>query len=118
MILAVTGGRDYCPDWSDYVRIDRAILKLGVTTLRHGGCRGADLAVADHVAHNFANVRVVLFAADWKKHGRAAGPRRNALMLRGADALLALPGGKGTADACQRAKDLLVPVYDLSKWDF
>lgn len=43
--------------------------------------------------------------ADWKKHGRAAGPVRNAEMVAKADALIAIWDGesRGTADVMEKA---------------
>lgn len=40
----------------------------------------------------------------WKHVGRAAGPIRNQRMVADADAVLAMPGGAGTADTVRRAK--------------
>lgn len=117
MILAVTGGRDFACTANDYERISKAIASLGVTELRHGGCRGADKAVATFVLHNFPHVRVNEYHADWKALGRAAGPIRNEAMMVGAGGLLALPGGRGTEDATRRAMARGLRVYTLDDWD-
>ena len=51
-----------------------------------------------------------LFPADWKRHGRAAGPIRNQEMLdAGPDLVIAFPGGRGTADMVRRAKSSRSP---------
>lgn len=49
------------------------------TTVVHGGARGAD-SIADLVARELG-FEVRCYPADWTKHGRAAGPLRNAEML-------------------------------------
>jgi hypothetical protein len=55
----------------------------------------------------------VPFPADWKAHGRSAGPKRNERMITLAAShkrdghtvvVLAFPGGRGTADCVRRAK--------------
>ena len=45
----------------------------------HGAARGADM-IADAVARRLGYT-VMSFPADWRGHGRAAGPIRNKLML-------------------------------------
>lgn len=58
----------------------------------HGGARGAD-AIADAWIRKRGH-RVEVFPADWAKHGKAAGPIRNAAMLdAGATIVLAFPFG-------------------------
>jgi hypothetical protein len=51
-------------------------------------------------------VRRSIYPADWTRHGKAAGPKRNQLMLdkEKPDLVIAFPGGKGTADMVARAK--------------
>lgn len=113
MILAVTGGRDYRLTTDDCLGIQSIIDKLGVTEVRHGDCRGADRAVAAFVRSAYPRVRVEAYQATWAENGKAAGPIRNAAMLLGAHALLALPGGKGTADAVAKAKARGIPIHTL-----
>lgn len=67
-----------------------------ITEIVHGACRGVD-----SMAHDFWDglVPVKPFPADWKAHGRAAGPIRNRAMAAYADALVALMvegGSRGT----------------------
>jgi UDP-N-acetylmuramoylalanine-D-glutamate ligase len=54
----------------------------------------------------------VAFPADWKTHGKAAGPKRNRQMLDDAkpDLVVAFPGGRGTDDMVNKAKSRGVPV--------
>jgi hypothetical protein len=56
---------------------------------------------------------LVVHAADWSRHGRAAGPIRNAAMLaRRPERVLAFPGpeSRGTWDLVRRARRLGIPV--------
>lgn len=81
----------------------------------HGGAKGAD-RIADDLAWDYG-FRTVVYAADWKTHGKAAGPIRNQQMLdAGADLVLAfpLPGSKGTLDMIHRAKRAGVDVRVFS----
>ena len=53
------------------------------------------------------------FPADWDKHGRAAGPIRNAQMARYADAVALFPGGRGTASMRRVAEKAGITVYEF-----
>ena len=52
------------------------------------------------------------YPANWKKHGRAAGPIRNKQMLEEAkpDLVIAFPGGAGTANMVKQAREAGVKV--------
>lgn len=60
---------------------------------------------ADRMAEEWAeayDVEVVTYPADWGKHGKAAGPVRNAVMVKqGADVCMAY-GGRCTKKRCDR----------------
>lgn len=111
MTLLVCGSRD----WTDRDVIGRtlmdAITRLGVTRLVHGGARGADTIAADYAYFRIAAANVIAFPGDWKRDGRAAGPIRNARMLREAkpDACIAFsnrpvtPGTRDMIERCLRA---------------
>lgn len=77
-----------------------------------GDCpTGADLHAREFCARH--KVYLWTFVANWNKHGKAAGPIRNAEMVAGgADVCLAFPreGSKGTIDCIQRAKAAGIPV--------
>jgi hypothetical protein len=68
-----------------------------------GGARGVDSfarewATTKHIGRWVCN-------AEWDKHGRSAGPRRNARMLEWKpDLVIAFPGGRGTADMVAKAE--------------
>lgn len=58
-----------------------------------------------------------VFVADWRRFGRAAGPRRNRDMCEAATAdgavLFAFPGGRGTASCIRQAERCGIPVVAL-----
>lgn len=80
MRVLICGGRDHF----DGQEIRRTLagykMKYGDRLeVIHGDARGADRA-ADVIARDLG-IRVRKFPADWRGHGKAAGPIRNKLML-------------------------------------
>ena len=100
MIVLVCGGRNF----DDAAALSAALNSLDISLLIEGGARGADRLAREWAGANMVPVRT--FAADWRLHGGAAGPIRNAAMLRGGkpDLIVAFPGGRGTADMCAKAE--------------
>lgn len=101
--VLVCGGRNY--DDRELVRIvlDRIHKETPITAIIHGAAPGADT-----LAGWWATVNEVSnqdYPADWKKHGKAAGPIRNLQMLTEGrpDMVLAFPGGRGTANMVDQA---------------
>jgi len=84
--------------------------------LINGGARGAD-ALAKEWGERKPGVIVDTYYADWKKHGKAAGPIRNAQMLKEGqpNAVVAFPGGKGTTHMIQIAEKAGVPVLRVTE---
>ncbi len=124
--ILVTGSRD----WTDWRVIDRAMsaafawLNYGHATmpfrpvLVHGAARGADTIAAGLA--RLAHWDVEGYPADWDRHGKAAGPIRNAEMVAlGADICLAFPfprppgkaGTSGTEDCYTRALAAGIPTW-------
>lgn len=108
--LAVTGGRDYSDRDRVYAALDAAHATRPISVLVHGDYRGLD-----HLARDWAVARGIKpepHPADWDKHGKGAGPKRNQAMVdSGLDGLVSFPGGSGTADMTQRARLANVPVW-------
>ncbi len=76
MRILICGDRN----WSDRKVIEQVIISFPPETIIiHGGCRGADLIAACWA--KVYGLDVIEFPADWKKHGKAAGPIRNQQML-------------------------------------
>lgn len=112
MKLLVCGGRDFSDfDYACSV-LDRFHAKYPVDIVIQGGQRGADM-----IAHDWAHSRAIHSAtvmAQWNYHRRAAGPLRNAAMLMlGPDAVLAFPGGPGTAGMCRLAEAAGIKVWKI-----
>lgn len=112
MRILVTGGRSYIA----HRTIRDVLATYDATpppTLVHGAASGADRTAAQ-VATHVLGWPVEEHPADWKQHGRAAGPIRNQHMVSlGADILIAFPGGKGTADCVRRAERAGIPVHHV-----
>lgn len=115
MRILVCGGRDYqdinCVTDS-LERLRRAGL---ISLLIHGDASGAD-RLASQWARD-AGMDQVSYPANWKAHGRAAGPMRNRRMLHHGrpQALVAFPGGRGTADMVGLAEQAGLPVWQPAK---
>lgn len=111
MVILVCGGRDYT-DSQAIARVLNAVhRKRTITRLIIGDCRGADrCAAAWAVIHD---IPVSPFGPNWKRYGKAAGPIRNGRMLKEGkpDAVIAFPGGKGTADMVHQAECAGVPIW-------
>lgn len=76
-----------------------------------GGAAGADRLGAQWARDH--GIPVETFPANWKAHGKAAGPVRNRAMAGYADALVAVWDGrsKGTADMVNEMRKRQKPVY-------
>lgn len=110
--LLVCGGRDYSDHETVFSKLDAIHTKRNITLLIEGGASGADT-----LCRMWARNRGVICAtvnAVWDKRGRGAGPQRNAAMLSlNPDGVLAFPGGRGTANMVQQAKDAGVRVVEV-----
>lgn len=110
MKVLVCGGRDY----ADQQKVDQVLGAIdridGIDTIIEGCASGAD-SLAEDWARRMGKV-LRHFPADWQKHGRAAGPLRNRQMLLEGrpDAVVAFPGGRGTAHMTRIAQEAGVPV--------
>lgn len=87
----------------------------GISLLIEGGAPGVD-----RMAREFAKWKGIpfkTFEADWRKHGPAAGPIRNGLMLADGqpDLVVAFPGGRGTANMVDLARRAGVRVLEVKE---
>ena len=120
LVIVAGGGRDllWLPAQIAAVLLARTSGQL-VHGLLHGGARGADRTIGR--AANQLGWPVEVLPADWRRHGRAAGPIRNRelleLAISRAEALssaaapvsvlvVAFPGGAGTASLVREARRL------------
>lgn len=112
-------------DWTDDSAIDMVLRGIresyAYPELLHGAARGAD-TIAAGVALNLRYDPVIGFPADWRGHGKAAGPIRNRLMLDDKpDLVVAFKDGfdwtyerGGTENMVRIAKEAGVKTYVVS----
>lgn len=84
-----------------------------ITSVMTGGATGADHWINQWAVSN--GIPALVEKADWVKHGRSAGPIRNAAMLRlhQPHAVVAAPGNAGTLDMKSRARAANVEVIEI-----
>ena len=101
MKFLVCGGRDFNDEGMVRAVLGR-LLRPGDVVV-HGAARGAD-SLAGKVAREMGN-EVRPYPANWRLHGKAAGPIRNAEMidLERPEVVIAFPGGSGTRDMIDKA---------------
>jgi hypothetical protein len=113
MRLLVCGGRNFSDVKLAHEKITKAIGTIFMTppTIIHGGAKGADEIAGEYASINGFPCEV--YPADWSKHGRAAGPIRNRQMIVEGrpNAVLCLPGGRGTQNMAKQAAEAGIMVY-------
>jgi len=127
MKILVCGGRDF----NDYAAVSEVLNELCIEhsenynpddnwlptdiTIISGKARGADTMASDFAICNFCQLEE--YPADWKTHGKSAGPIRNRQMLVEGkpDLVVAFPGGRGTANMVSIAKKAGVPVLEIEE---
>lgn len=112
--VIVCGGRDYL-DWDQgFAVLDRIHAATPIEYVFHGNARGADsIASAWARSRKAEGVRDCPVPAQWAKHGKAAGPKRNQAMIgHSPDLVIAFPGGRGTADMVRRARAAGITVME------
>jgi predicted Rossmann fold nucleotide-binding protein DprA/Smf involved in DNA uptake len=120
-ILAIVGYRDY-HDYEQFCQImqqlvDQHDILRNVKTVGSGGAPGVDT-----LAERWAKDRgfaLIVHKADWNKYGKAAGPKRNQLIVETMTHMVALrsPKSRGTNNSIDLARKAKKPVYvvDLGK---
>ncbi len=92
-------------------------------TIIHGGARGADIEAASAAAEFASNIKVEEYPAQWDKHGKGAGHRRNQQMLDEGNPSIVfafhdhLSQSKGTKDMVRRAHARGIPVYVIRRYE-
>lgn len=108
MRLIIAGSRHY-----EAAHADRLVLDAMVdwrqahgwpASILSGGAPGIDRAGAKWCAEHLGLHMLDPHHADWKTHGNAAGPIRNAKMAANADALLLIWDGKSKGSASMKAE--------------
>jgi YspA, cpYpsA-related SLOG family len=100
MKLGIIGSRTF----TDYEFMKRHVDLSNVELIVSGGARGAD-SLAEQLATEH-NIPTLIFKADWKTHGVAAGFIRNTTIVEESDVIIAFWDGKsrGTMDTVSKAK--------------
>jgi len=117
MIVIVAGGRNLVSTREISLAVEELLLKLGAEAVVSGCARGGD-AIGEQAAFALG-LTVLKYPAVWvipDSNGtvdRTAGFKRNEQMAQVADALIALPGGRGTDDMVRRAIRKGMPVYRM-----
>lgn len=120
--VLVCGGRDYNDQARAFAVLDGIARQLGVEgfllRILTGGATGADTLGMEWA--RLRKVPAVSVAAEWKKHGRKAGPLRNQRMLDEfpVTMVVAFPGGPGTADMVRRADAARIEVRRVAPKDY
>lgn len=111
MKFIIAGGRNYLFTYRDYDILDWLLLEHRISEVVCGGATGAD----DYGRRwgNFRQVPVRIFRADWKKHGKKAGPLRNDKMAKYANGCIVFPGGKGSKNMVEQAQKNDLILYNL-----
>lgn len=126
MIVIICGGRDYHLATIDRTWLDMMRTICDITLVITGGASGAD-SDADVWARK-AGIDRVIFPANWTGRPKyEAGPLRNNAMLEFLQwkcysthqegAVLAFPGGSGTAHMMKSAREAKITVYQFDQFE-
>ena len=114
--VLVCGGRDLDEStvWNWLEHQAPAEIGRTITCIIQGGASGADRG-AEMWAKSERRCSCITYPANWKKYGKRAGPIRNQRMIDEGkpDLVVAFPGGKGTADMVQRARNSFIKVLEV-----
>jgi hypothetical protein len=108
MNLAIVGSRHFVDYYRFCSELQRWMDEHGSPkAIVSGGARGAD-AMAARFARD-RKIALIEYVADWRAHGKAAGPMRNAQIVESATHMLAFPShsGRGTQDSIRKAQKKL-----------
>ncbi len=104
--IAVGGCRDFGDIEYIFKCLDEYIKELcdEEIIIISGHCSGVDAAAEKYA--ELRGIKTLLFPAEWKKYGKAAGPVRNKQIVEAADAVIAFWDGKsrGTKSLIDLAK--------------
>ena len=105
MKVVIAGSRTIDPTIEE---IENALKDVRVLEVVSGGAYGVDNAGEDFARKN--SIPIKRFIPDWDKHGRRAGPLRNASMAAYGDLLLLIWDGKSAG-----SKSMLSSMMKLNK---
>lgn len=110
--VLVCGGRDFDDQAAVFGALECHAVP-GQDSIIQGGAPGADRLAREWCHQSLCQYEN--YPADWKTHGRAAGPIRNQQMIDEGrpTKVVAFPGGRGTADMVRRARAAGIPVFEF-----
>jgi hypothetical protein len=119
--IIVTGGRDFADPaflWRTLDQIDRERGRISCVIEGASDDVTGPYVGADYWAHQWALARnrpTARCHADWQVQGRAAGPIRNRRMcdMLKPDLVVSYPGGKGTRNMTDLAREAGIEVLEL-----
>ena len=111
MISLVCGGRDF----KDKDCVFSVLDGLSIDAVVHGGADGADRLAGEWAISR--KVPEIIVPAQWKGYGKSAGPIRNQWMLdfTKVDTVIAFPGGRGTANMVNLAREAELMVIVIGR---
>jgi hypothetical protein len=106
VVVAIVGSRTCTKTTWFTEQVDATLLQWGCTRI---AVVSGDAAGVDTLARQYAAARALPFTqyrAEWGKHGKAAGIRRNSDIVAACDRLIAFPSrtGRGTQDSMRKAQ--------------
>lgn len=108
-LILVCGGREFNNRAAVFGFLGELDKRCPIGVVIEGGATGADRLARLWAFDN--NVHVCTVNALWHKRGKRAGMDRNqAMLMLKPDAVVAFPGGRGTANMVQQALDAGIPV--------
>ncbi len=116
MKVLVCGGRDFTDRELVFQTLDDiSETECRITEIITGGARGADSFAVEWSGSR--GVRSIVHPAQWKTHGKSAGPIRNRRMLVKEEPhlVVAFPGGRGTRNMTVLAMQYRVEVKEISR---
>ena len=114
MKVIVAGGRKLSVTDSAVAVVIALLREVHATEVVSGGAPGGDQI--GEIAGRRLDLPVKVFEADWRKHGRSAGPIRNQEMATYASpngACVLLPGKDGTDDMERKARDHGLAIFKV-----
>lgn len=110
--VLVCGGRHFDNLYAVRTALGELDGEQAIGLIINGGATGADECA--RIWAKETGIPCETFPASWMQDGRAAGPKRNQRMIDQGkpDAVVAFPGGRGTADMVRRARVAHIPVYE------
>jgi hypothetical protein len=112
--ISVSGSRNF--NNRDYLNSVLNYYSSSISLVKVGDAKGLDSMVIQYCQERSIPYQVLI--ADWKTHGKAAGPIRNIEIINGTTLLLAFPApdSKGTINAMNYAFKSGISVHVYDKW--